>query len=247
MFLIDVTEGPCKGKQIQVRDGMSVTLGRQSHAQFPIPADNTLSGTHCTLVARGNRLQLIDEGSSNGTYVDGDRIQSSRLLPGQRFQAGRCEFFGTPLPLVWKLVDFPQSHRDGPNCRDAGFKLPRLGRFPTNILFTEEPVPISFPLAEYIRRQLLSAGEALPMPRVHGPIPTKANDATEAYLLRIEFDAAGGVAALLRQLFVCREGIAGTISMTTLGQERQHVERMFDAVVAKARFLPRLDTRRNRS
>jgi hypothetical protein len=115
----------------------------------------------------------------------------------------------------------------------------QTGRFPTNILFSEEKHPLEIPLVEYIRRQRLVARESIPHAVFSPPTSVRAAEADEAYVASAEFEAAGGAKARQRELYVCRLGIAGSVSMTTIDPETPHVDRMFDAVMAKARFLPR--------
>jgi pSer/pThr/pTyr-binding forkhead associated (FHA) protein len=44
--------------------------------------DDTVSSSHATLARRGSGWVLTDHGSTNGTYVNGDRIAGERELPG---------------------------------------------------------------------------------------------------------------------------------------------------------------------
>jgi pSer/pThr/pTyr-binding forkhead associated (FHA) protein len=48
--------------------GSEVTLGRE-RAQITFPFDGFVSATHAALLHRGERVFLVDRGSSNGTYV----------------------------------------------------------------------------------------------------------------------------------------------------------------------------------
>ena len=120
-----------------------------------------------------------------------------------------------------------------------GIQVVQTGRFPTNIVFAEEKHPLEIPLSEFIRRQRLIARESIPHAIFAPPMPVRAVEADEAYVAGAEFEAAGGAKARQRELYVCRLGIAGSVSMTTIDPESPHVDRMFDAVMAKARFLPR--------
>ncbi len=51
--------------------------------------DITVSRRHCRLTVEGGRVTVEDEGSTNGTYVNGARMESSRLHPGDRLMVGR--------------------------------------------------------------------------------------------------------------------------------------------------------------
>jgi pSer/pThr/pTyr-binding forkhead associated (FHA) protein len=53
---------------VYLLSGNEVTLGRE-RAQITFAFDGFVSATHAALVRRGDRVVLVDRGSSNGTYV----------------------------------------------------------------------------------------------------------------------------------------------------------------------------------
>ena len=57
-----------------------VRLGRRSGCDIPIP-DPKVSGLHCELLAQGPHLQVRDLGSTNGTFVEGERVAGQAELP----------------------------------------------------------------------------------------------------------------------------------------------------------------------
>jgi DNA-binding NtrC family response regulator len=73
-----------------------IRVGRSSQAGWCI-RDDQLSRTHFAVVAVGARLLLRDEGSRNGTFVNGARVESAReVSPGDVIRAGSCVFVVTP-------------------------------------------------------------------------------------------------------------------------------------------------------
>ena len=60
---------------------MGIYLGRE-RGDILFPDDGYVSGLHCQLTVTGNRVSLIDVGSSNGTYV---RLRGPRTLQGGDF------------------------------------------------------------------------------------------------------------------------------------------------------------------
>jgi hypothetical protein len=78
-----------------VRPGIEVKVGRDP-AQCPITlSEPRVSGVHATLKFEGGRLMVRDEGSNNGTYVDGARIASGAWTPiraGGSLRFGPIEF-----------------------------------------------------------------------------------------------------------------------------------------------------------
>ena len=75
----------------RILPGVPRTLGRAIGADFIVDAA-LVSRVHCrlTLLADG-ALELRDLDSTNGTFVNGSRIQTARLDSGDRVQIGRVE------------------------------------------------------------------------------------------------------------------------------------------------------------
>lgn len=237
MFLLDVTMGPRKGERIRVKDGATILVGRQVTASFAIPNDSTISSKHFSATVQGHVCIVKDEGSSNGTYVNGARVDQIAVQPGFRIKAGHSEFMVSFLPSFgsWMIPAIPPGWAEIPG---RGIQAAQPGHFPTNILFTEEEQELEIPLAEYISRQQIIVREAIPQVQFAPPSEVKVPDAEGAYAMHAQFAATGGALAKQRQLYVCKKGIVGIISMTTIDTEFPQVDRMFDAVVAKAQFEP---------
>jgi pSer/pThr/pTyr-binding forkhead associated (FHA) protein len=51
-------------------------------------AGPTVSGRHATVTVEGGRVAIEDEGSLNGTFVNGDRVERAALRPGDQVQIG---------------------------------------------------------------------------------------------------------------------------------------------------------------
>jgi hypothetical protein len=67
------------------------TLGRRPEVDLSIPWDSEVSGLHAELHHRGGEWAVVDDGlSTNGTYVNGERIQGrQRLRDGDRIRVGK--------------------------------------------------------------------------------------------------------------------------------------------------------------
>src|SRR5258706_3806110 len=89
-ILRTVNEGEPE-KTFRLIPGGVRTLGRATGADFSV--DGALvSRVHCRLIATpGGGLEVRDLDSTNGTFVNGKRIQKARLEPGDRIQIGRVE------------------------------------------------------------------------------------------------------------------------------------------------------------
>lgn len=67
------------------------TIGRGPAADFILDAP-LVSRLHCRLTAdRSDQLVLEDLGSTNGTEVNGERVQRAVLREGDRLRIGRVE------------------------------------------------------------------------------------------------------------------------------------------------------------
>ena len=75
----------------RILPGSIRTLGRATGADFIVDA-TLVSRVHCRLtVSAAGNLEVRDLESTNGTYVNGERIDAVRLAPGDRVQVGRVE------------------------------------------------------------------------------------------------------------------------------------------------------------
>ena len=67
------------------------TIGRAVGADFIVNAA-LVSRVHCRVTALASgELEVKDLESTNGTFVNGQRVEQARLAPGDRIQVGRLE------------------------------------------------------------------------------------------------------------------------------------------------------------
>lgn len=64
-----------------------VTIGRSSQADLQI-ADERISRIHCGIRPEGDTFVVKDLGSTNGTWVNDERIQETRLRFGDTIRVG---------------------------------------------------------------------------------------------------------------------------------------------------------------
>jgi pSer/pThr/pTyr-binding forkhead associated (FHA) protein len=67
------------------------TIGRAPNADFIVDA-TLVSRLHCRLSAGATELQVEDLESTNGTYVNGERVERAALKSGDRLGVGEVEF-----------------------------------------------------------------------------------------------------------------------------------------------------------
>jgi S1-C subfamily serine protease len=84
---LTITSGPGAGRTVKV-EGTEFTIGREAGVDLVL-ADGKASRRHAALrVLPDGRATLYDLGSSNGTFVNGRRIQSTLLQGGEQVQIG---------------------------------------------------------------------------------------------------------------------------------------------------------------
>ena len=89
-ILMTVTED-LPEKTFRILPGNIRTIGRATGADFIVDAA-LISRVHCRLTALADgELEVRDLESTNGTFVNGERIETARLAPGDRLQVGRVE------------------------------------------------------------------------------------------------------------------------------------------------------------
>ena len=84
----------------QMQNGR-LTIGRNgAKAMISVPNDGKLSGLHATFTKQGNSLMLTDNGSTNGTKVNGNRIAPA--APVQLQQNDTVTLGSTTYTVTWR-------------------------------------------------------------------------------------------------------------------------------------------------
>jgi pSer/pThr/pTyr-binding forkhead associated (FHA) protein len=69
-----------------------VTLGRSGENTIPLDGDDFASGHHARIESQRDGVWILDLGSTNGTFVNGERVEGRRLLHrGDILQIGDTE------------------------------------------------------------------------------------------------------------------------------------------------------------
>lgn len=83
------------------------TIGRVEDNTFQI-AEASVSSHHCEVLLRGNEVVVRDLNSTNGTFINGEKISESVIKPGQILRLGQIEMrldTDTPAATSKKHVD----------------------------------------------------------------------------------------------------------------------------------------------
>ncbi len=89
MATLVATGGPLAGMRFPVVGTMFV--GREASA-IPVEFDSLVSRRHASLEPQGMGVLVTDHGSTNGTLVNGQRVQSTLANPGDTVQIGSTVF-----------------------------------------------------------------------------------------------------------------------------------------------------------
>jgi pSer/pThr/pTyr-binding forkhead associated (FHA) protein len=84
-------EGPYAGQGFSLRIG-ETSIGREPGRDIALVGDPTTSRRHAVLIQQNGGLLLRDEGSANGTFVNGARVTEETLRPGDVIQIGNNRF-----------------------------------------------------------------------------------------------------------------------------------------------------------
>ena len=85
-----VTAGPHEGRAFTFTGHDVFIVGRSKRAHFQLPSkDRYFSRIHFIVEVNPPRCRLVDSGSRNGTYVNGQKVSAADLKDGDEIKAGR--------------------------------------------------------------------------------------------------------------------------------------------------------------
>ena len=91
MWLLRTPEGAELPFSFRILPGNIKTIGRAVRADFTVDAA-LVSRIHCRLTAGATEIEVVDLGSTNGTFVNGVRIRKRKTVKaGDRLGIGRVE------------------------------------------------------------------------------------------------------------------------------------------------------------
>jgi pSer/pThr/pTyr-binding forkhead associated (FHA) protein len=90
MWILETNDPSIDPVTFRLPAGSMKTIGRSPGAEFIVDAA-LVSRLHCQLTATADSLQVKDLGSTNGTFVNGNRVMAAELSDGDRLSVGRLE------------------------------------------------------------------------------------------------------------------------------------------------------------
>lgn len=92
LVILHAVSGPVTGRRIEVRPGSILRVGRTTRADHVISEDSYLSSQHFALECDRAQCRIRDLGSSNGTFLNGDRVLDAWVRDGDSIAAGSSTF-----------------------------------------------------------------------------------------------------------------------------------------------------------
>lgn len=112
---LKVIAGPHTGRVFTFDQHDTFLIGRSESAQFCLPHDRYFSRHHCLLEIAPPQCFLRDLGSTNGTLVNGQRIDSIYLKSGDRIQGGETVIEVAVASDVISPTDSNPNHQTTPS------------------------------------------------------------------------------------------------------------------------------------
>jgi predicted component of type VI protein secretion system len=90
MAILKIKSGVAKGAVFALKPGAN-RIGRADGNDYCLP-DISISAVHCEIVLDGSgKLFVRDLGSSNGTFIEGRRVELGVVLGGEKLALGEVE------------------------------------------------------------------------------------------------------------------------------------------------------------
>jgi ABC transport system ATP-binding/permease protein len=95
MWILKTITEDIPERTFRILSGGIRTIGRSTGADFIVDVA-LVSRVHCRLSALPTgELEVRDLDSTNGTYVNGARVETARLVSGDKLKVGRVELVAT--------------------------------------------------------------------------------------------------------------------------------------------------------
>jgi len=104
---VEVVDGPDRGVIAELT-GPDARIGSGADAGLVLK-DRTVSRIHLTLRVEGDAIRVVDEGSRNGTIVDGTRVREAWARPDSTIRIGDTTLC---LRMLDELLELPVSPRE---------------------------------------------------------------------------------------------------------------------------------------
>lgn len=78
-FTVECVAGPMAGRSFPLHGRL--TIGRAGTCDISLPNASSVSSNHCVIQVSGGQVTVTDLGSTNGTYINGQRLSPNQQVP----------------------------------------------------------------------------------------------------------------------------------------------------------------------
>lgn len=128
-MLLAGVEGACKGMAVPLRPP-AVRVGKRADNDVVLP-DDYVSRRHARIEIRDHNAVLIDEQSTNGSFVNDVQVRAAALRDGDRVRFGNCVFQFRAEPAAVVVGEQEDLDLRGTHLRIAPVSLEEGPRLPT--------------------------------------------------------------------------------------------------------------------
>jgi hypothetical protein len=208
-----------------------------------ITEDEWMSGLHFAVGLRNGTLHLSNLSKTNGTEVNGARVDSAALKPGDKIKAGQTVFsvIGPPpgpfaaqfkiggwgferLPDGWQFIE------------GIGFKHTVQEPFRPNMSAVEEALPQGHTLPTYVELQMQLGRQHIPSAEFKGPVETKVRGADQALALTLMAPVPDKGPALQNQIYALHNDVVGVFTATALESQSGLLREAMKAILKGVSF-----------
>jgi pSer/pThr/pTyr-binding forkhead associated (FHA) protein len=237
-----VVDGPDEGREVRIASGESVTVGRTGRATSVFDLDRAMSAVHFEVSLFDDSLRLQNFSRTNGTLVNGKRLEQGVVVVGDRITAGQTVFEvvglirSAPFSVgSWRFGAVPQGWEP---VAGLGLRLVTQETFKPTVVAVEEPLPHGQTLEKYLECQKDLIRQCLPEAGFQGPEETRLRDAAEAFELTTTSPLPDRGRAIQRQIYARSGGVVGVITITIPDGQAERLGQTVAGIVAGLSFSP---------
>jgi len=161
MYKLTIVAGPNRGSSFPVQQG-ETTIGRQIGNQIVLPSGK-VSKRHCVLSVSQDGVIVKDQGSSNGTFINGVLTKQRMIKPGDRLSIGefvlelstpqtKSEKLAPAIAGLGNVIQFPGS--ESPNASPIGALSTNIGSS-TGVIGQPMPSDLKGKVLWYFERHIM--------------------------------------------------------------------------------------------
>lgn len=124
MWSLRILNGPQAGQLFNLKQGRNL-IGRSSQSDIKLMAQG-ISKEHCEIHLNKEKILIVDLNSSNGSYVNGTRIQKAEIRFGEKFSLHNIYLDIVPTPQIRTNTNVIASNPNMGNLAAQTYQNPQL-------------------------------------------------------------------------------------------------------------------------